>query len=142
MHIDRASQSDLQAALTVCEQQHAAFVKQGLSLDITRGKPSSAQLDLSNGLLDAVDPAAVKSGSDLRNYGVLAGMPEAQQLFGDFLGVASDECAKRVFVGGNSSLTLMHYTIWFCYHLGLINPALPWKTEAEQTGKPTKILCP
>lgn len=142
MHIDTAAQSDLEQALRDCEQRHTDFLEQNLSLDITRGKPAAAQLDLSNSLLDAIPASSVVSGVDLRNYGVLDGLPAAKTLFGSFLGIAEQDAQRSVFVGGNSSLTLMHYSIWFSYHLGLINPAQSWRAEAEQTGKPTKILCP
>ena len=55
MHIDQASTVELSQRLNELEQQHQAFINLQLTLDLTRGKPSSAQLDLANGLLDAVN---------------------------------------------------------------------------------------
>jgi DNA-binding transcriptional MocR family regulator len=102
-----------------------------LSLDMTRGKPCSAQLDLSLGLLEVHDYRAA-DGTDCRNYGVVEGLPEARKLFAELLEVESAE----VIVGGNSSLALMHDSIV----LGLLKgmpDAPPWKSLPA-----VKFLCP
>ncbi len=87
---------------------HAEQVRRGLSLDMTRGKPCPEQLDLANGLLTCISVADVREAmGDIRNYGGIDGIPEAKALFGDYMGVGSEE----VIVGGNSSLALMHDSI-------------------------------
>lgn len=106
----------------------------GLSLDLTRGKPSPEQLDLSNGLLtlpglDYVD----SSGVDSRNYGGLDGLPEMKKLFADILEVDPQE----IIVGGNSSLTLMANCLsWACL-FGFPESDAPWIQENNR-----KFICP
>ena len=78
----------------------------GLKLDMSRGKPCSQQLDLSNEML-AIQAFKTEDGADARNYGSFEGIPEARRLFGELLGV----CPQQVLVGGNSSLNLMFEVI-------------------------------
>lgn len=106
---------------------------QGLALDLTRGKPSPEQLDLAQPLLDLLgEVTRTASGTDCRNYGVLEGLPEARELFADFLRVRSDE----VFVQGNSSLRLMHDLLAWSLLVGTSDGG-PWVLEG-----PTTFLCP
>jgi hypothetical protein len=78
-------------------------------LDLTRGKPSDDQLDLSNELLAALDVGAYRKRTnvDCRNYGGLEGLPEARALFGELLEIKPEQ----VIIGCNSSLALMHETL-------------------------------
>ena len=143
MHIDQATPAELQTALAELEQQHKHFIDQNVQLDLTRGKPSTAQLDLSNPLNNILgDSTHDDTGTDLRNYGVLDGIAAAKKLFGSILGVSDSDSSSRVFVGGNSSLSLMHYSLWFSYHLGLQANATSWRDEEQASGSKTKILCP
>ena len=143
MHIDQASTVELSQRLNELEQQHQAFIDLQLTLDLTRGKPSSAQLDLANGLLDAVNADNFNNDHnvDPRNYGVLDGLPAAKDLFGSILSVTEADIQQRVFVGGNSSLTLMHYTVWFAYHFGLKTGDQAWTSQVTD-GEAIKMLCP
>ena len=143
LHIDQASTVELRQRLNELEQQHQAFIDLQLTLDLTRGKPSSAQLDLANGLLDAVNADNFNNDHniDLRNYGVLDGLPAAKDLFGSILSVTEADIQQRVFVGGNSSLTLMHYTVWFAYHFGLKTGDQAWTSQVAD-GETIKMLCP
>ena len=78
----------------------------GLKLDMSRGKPSPEQLDLSMGMLDSLkstDSMILENGMDARNYGQLEGIPEARRLFAELMGISEDE----VFLCGNSSLNMM-----------------------------------
>lgn len=129
--LDRAT---LQQMLQDARSRHDSFCKAGLALDLTRGKPAAAQLDLSNrldGMLQGDFKAA--DGSDVRNYGGLRGLPEAREL-GSWL---LDMPAGQVLAGGNSSLTLMYLFVETAHLFGLGDvPA--WRDSA---GKP-KVLCP
>ena len=117
------------------ETRLANFKAQGLALDMTRGKPAPEQLDLAVGLLDLPGKGDFKSaaGIDTRNYGGLEGLPEMRTLFGEILGVP----AQQTLVGGNSSLTLMHDTVWRALSFGVPGGKGPWQSEA-----PIKFICP
>jgi aspartate/methionine/tyrosine aminotransferase len=105
-----------------------------LSLDMTRGKPSPEQLDLSDDLLNAVQAGDTtgEDGTDLRNYGGLAGIPEARRLFAEFLGTKP----AQVIIGGNSSLTMMWDVLSNAMSFGMPDGDGPWR---EQT---PKFICP
>ena len=95
-----------EALLAEFEEARAA----GLDLNMARGKPGSEQLDLVMPMLDVLDSRAsflAEDGTDVRNYGGLAGLPEARRLMGSLVGAAPEQTV----VGGNSSLTLMHDTV-------------------------------
>jgi DNA-binding transcriptional MocR family regulator len=113
--------------------RYEAFKARKLGLDMTRGKPCAAQLDLSLGLLDCLGrDYAAADGTDCRNYGQVEGIPEARALFAELLQVEP----VNVVVGGNSSLALMHDTIV----QGLLTgwpDAPPWRA-----GGGVKFLCP
>ena len=96
----------------------------GLKLDMSRGKPGKAQLDLVSDILTVLtDPAdCIVDGTDVRNYGILAGLPAAKALFADVLGCKPEEC----FIGGTASLTLMYDTIAKAYTHGLLHSEKPW----------------
>ena len=143
MHIDQASTVELSRRLSELEQQHQAFIDLQLTLDLTRGKPSSAQLDLANGLLGAVNADNFNNDHNIdpRNYGMLDGLPAAKDLFGSILSVNEADIQQRVFVGGNSSLTLMHYIVWFALHFGLKAGDQAWASQVADGGS-IKMLCP
>ena len=108
---------------------------QNLKLNMARGKPGKAQLDLVSDLLTILtDPAqCAPSGFDVRNYGELSGIPEAKALFAELLGCRPEE----TFIGGNASLSLMYDTIAKAYTHGLLHSPAPWaKLDC------VKWLCP
>ncbi len=114
----RARQSELQAIFD-------RYVDTGLKLDLTRGKPAAEQLDLSNDLDGILEGFyLLQDGTDVRNYGGILGIPEAQQLGAGFMGARPEQ----VMVGGNSSLNLMYQYI---EHM-----MSTWGAE------PIKFLCP
>jgi len=117
------------------QKRYAAFCKRGLSLDITRGKPSPEQLDLSQGLLAALgeDKIYAENGADCRNYGGLDGLPEARELFAAYMGVEPEE----IVVGGNSSLNLMYDTFMRALVHGVDQDCGPWSRQPA-----LKFLCP
>ena len=128
--------SALQAASPELERRYAQFRDQRLSLDMTRGKPSAEQLDLSNGLLTNLRAEDYKAadGTDARNYGVPDGLPEAKALFAEFLEVSPAE----VLLGDNASLTLMHDAIARALSHGVPGGEGPWSRAASTP----KFLCP
>lgn len=134
MYVDQASKEQLQALLADLESQYAQLKAAKLSLDLTRGKPSSAQLDLSNSM-DTVLQGNFRGsdGTDTRNYGGLDGLPEAKALFSQMLGVKPEE----TLIGGNASLTLMFQTLNFAHNFGVRGPASAWNKEGR-----IKFLCP
>ena len=112
-----------------------AWKAKGLKLNMARGKPGRAQLELVSDLLTVLsDPAeCVDEGVEVRNYGELSGVPSAKALFAEILGCRSEQ----VFVGGNSSLQLMYDTIAKAYTNGLLHSERPWCGEEH-----IKWLCP
>ena len=125
----------LREEMKICRAAFDALKARGLKLDMSRGKPGKEQLDLVSDILTVLtDPAdCIENGTDVRNYGVLAGLPAAKALFAEILGCRSEEC----FIGGSSSLTLMYDTVSKAYTHGLLHSEKPWcKLDT------VKFLCP
>lgn len=112
------------------KEQFEGFKAMGLSLDMSRGKPSKEQLDLSMDMLKPID--YVENGFDLRNYGILDGIPSCKQLFADLLEVD----AKNIIIGPSASLNLMYDYICQCVTEGALG-STPWCKLDE-----VKFLCP
>ncbi len=106
-----------------------------LQLDMSRGKPSPSQLDVSLGLMDALNSNSVlksEDGTDCRNYGVLDGIPEAKKLMADMMGTTAD----HIIIFGNASLTIMYDSISRSYTHGVLG-STPWCKLDK-----VKFLCP
>lgn len=105
----------------------------GLNIDMSRGKPGSDQLDISNDMFNVFNDGNFKTeaGFDVRNYGLLQGIPECQKLFAELLEVKQE----MVIVGGNSSLSLMYDYVSQCMFLGA--GFTPWSKQGT-----VKFLCP
>lgn len=117
------------------EAEYCKIKSQGLALDMSRGKPSAEQLDLSMGLLDAVNSKTVavsENGTDVRNYGVMDGIPEAKRLIAEMI----DAKPENVIVYGNSSLNIMYDQIARAELFGICGNT-PW-SKLEKV----KFLCP
>ncbi len=114
-------------------EAYEGYKQQKLSLDMSRGKPCTEQLELSMGLLECNDNY-MDQGIDVRNYGVLPGIPSARRLFASVLQVSSKE---QVLVGGNSSLSLMYYLVDLGWRKGYPESPRPWSQEEK-----VKFLCP
>jgi DNA-binding transcriptional MocR family regulator len=115
--------------------RYRAFQEKGLTLDMTRGKPSPEQLDLSMGMLggDINRQYRSHSGVDCRNYGGVDGINEAKTLFADYLDVADNE----IIVGDSASLKMMHDAIIGGLVYGMVDSDAPWGKRAK-----VKFLCP
>ena len=127
------SAEDLATFLAEKREEYAALQARGLKLDLTRGKPSSAQLDLSNDLLSLPTAMKDRAGTDIRNYGGLEGLTELREIFAELLEVDVDQ----VVCGGSSSLTLMHQVLVDLLLHGGPGSERPWKDEPV-----VKFVCP
>ena len=121
---------------TLLEQQQAAYAElkaRGLKLDLTRGKPSAAQLDLSDELLNLPRGFKDSTGTDVRNYGGLAGLAELREMFAELLWVEPEQ----VIAGGNSSLMMMRDCLIFMMLFGARDSDRAWSKENT-----IKFICP
>lgn len=106
------------------EEEYAGYKAKGLKLNMARGKPAAAQLDLSMPMLDILSSDAdYKSadGTDCRNYGVVDGLPEAKEFMASML----DDEAENVIVFGNASLNIMYDAVARCWMFGTLG-STPW----------------
>ena len=135
MQLDQASTEQLREWESALSAQYDEFKAAGLNLDLTRGKPSSEQLSLSDAILDVLGhDLSNETNTDLRNYGGLDGIAECKRLFAPVLGVSTDE----ILIGGNSSLTLMYFAAMFATHMGFGELGKAW----NHGGQAVKFLCP
>lgn len=127
------SREELLKELDSVMKEYDQLKAEGLNIDMSRGKPGADQLDISDGMNDVFKDGNFKceSGLDVRNYGILDGIPECKKLFADLLEVKPE----NVIIGGNSSLTLMFDFVSQCMYNGV--GFTPW----AQQGK-VKFLCP
>ena len=129
------SREELSTLKDKLEQEYKEVKELGLKLDMSRGKPSKTQLDLSMGMLDTVNSESnmdCEDGTDCRNYGVLTGIPEIRRLMADMAGVSE----KNVIVYGNSSLNIMFDTVSRSMTHGVMG-STPWAKLDK-----VKFLCP
>lgn len=123
------SREELLSEKASLEERYNEFKARGLKLDMSRGKPCKEQLDLSVALNDVKD--YVSDGVDVRNYGMLDGIPSCKKLFADLMGVKPE----NVIVGPTSSLNLMFDYVSQCYTHGA--GSTPWCKLDK-----VKFLCP
>ena len=128
------NKEELKAEYDVLNKQYKEYQYQALSLNMSRGKPSPAQLDLSMEMMDVLSSDSDLScddGMDCRNYGVLGGIPEAKELLADILEVNPD----NIIIFGNSSLNVMFDFISRSYSKGVMGNT-PWCKLPE-----VKFIC-
>ena len=135
MQYNDMSKEELLALKESLNKEYAEAKAKGLALDMSRGKPSAKQLDVSLGLLDTINSSSdlkTLDGTDCRNYGVLDGIPEAKKLMADMMGTTPD----HVIVYGNASLNIMFDQISRAYTHGILGNT-PWCKLDK-----VKFLCP
>ncbi len=134
MDLTKAEHDAVQSHNAAATSRFEGLRGRNLSLDMTRGKPSAEQLSLADEMLTLVGPGSTdgEDGTDLRNYGGLAGIPEARRLFAELL----ETTPEHVIVGGNSSLTMMWEVLANAMMFGMPGGDGPWRDQAP------KFLCP
>lgn len=118
------SKTELEELLVQLKAEYKKMQAKDLRLDMSRGKPSLEQLDLSMGLMDVLNSDSdlrCEDGTDCRNYGVLDGIKEVKELMGDMMEVPYD----NLIIYGNSSLNIMYDTISRSYTHGVMGNT-PW----------------
>ncbi len=136
MNIYEMNKSELSDFKSSVQKEYDYFKSLNLNLDMSRGKPGKDQLDISLPLLNALtadNSMLCENGLDVRNYGILDGIPEAKRLFSKYLGVTEDE----IIIGGNSSLNLMYDAIARAMLYGVVGSEKPWCKYDK-----IKFLCP
>lgn len=136
--MDKYSEYSKEELLALKKELEASFEEKkalNLQLDMSRGKPSTSQLDVSQPILDVLNSNSTltaSDGIDCRNYGGLDGIPEAKQLMSEMMGTAPE----HVIIYGNASLTIMYDSISRSYTHGVLGHT-PWcKLDS------VKFLCP
>ena len=135
MNYTALSQDEKKALLAELKEKYNEFKARDLSLNMARGKPSVAQLNLCMGMMDVLSSDSdltCDDGTDCRNYGVLDGIQEAKQLLGDMMEVPAD----NIIIYGNSSLNVMYDTVSRCMTHGVMGHT-PWGKFPV-----VKFLCP
>ncbi|MDO5422338.1 MAG: aminotransferase [Eubacteriales bacterium] len=130
------SKEELLQEKTALEAKFEEIKARNLKLDMTRGKPSAAQLDLAMGMMDVLNSSTdlkCEAGVDCRNYGILDGIDEAKELLADMTEVSKD----NIIIYGNSSLNIMYDTVSRSVTHGVMG-STPW-CKLDQ---PVKFLCP
>ena len=114
------------------DKAYEEFKGMNLALDMSRGKPAPSQVDCANAMLKEMTDYHTKGGMDVRNYGVLEGIPDIRELFGELLDIPMDQ----IIIGGNASLNLMFDAMMRLYVFGTMGEK-PWG-QLEKV----KFLCP
>lgn len=134
MSFDDLSRDQIQALLDEQTAAYRVLQNSGLKLDLTRGKPSPEQLDLSSELLSLPGPDFKDAaGTDTRNYGGLTGLLELREIFAPIMQVP----VAQVVAGDNASLAMMHDNLVFALFHGVVDSEQPWGVEES-----VKFICP
>ena len=126
---------ELRSELAAVTAEYNKIKKGDRELNMARGKPNPSQLDLSMSMLaeSPSDLISTRKGTDVRNYGELAGVDECKEMFADLLGLKPE----NIIMGGQSSLNLMYDSIVRALLLGVYGGSQPWGKQGE-----LKFLCP
>ena len=129
------TREELLAERELVKARYEELKARGQSLNMARGKPSKAQLDMNGPMMDLLNSESdyTCDGIDARNYGNLEGLPSCRKLFAELLDVKPE----NIFIGGSASLQLMYDTIAKAYTHGRVNSPKPWARLDK-----VKWLCP
>ncbi|MBQ3327000.1 MAG: aminotransferase class I/II-fold pyridoxal phosphate-dependent enzyme, partial [Clostridia bacterium] len=130
------TREELTAEKERLQARYDKYMKQGLNLNMARGKPSIEQEEASIEMLDIINSRsnlATEEKQDILNYGNLMGLIEARRLFSEILGVP----VEKIVIGGNSSLNMMFDYLIQCFAMGSGEAYEPWVVQGG-----CKILCP
>ncbi len=132
LDLDQAARDELAQQV---RGEYEALKARNLNLDLTRGKPSSEQLDFSNELLELPgrENYTDSSGTDVRNYGNLKGIADIREIWGELIGVNPE----NLYAGDSSSLNIMFDLISWSYTFGNNDSERPWREEET-----VKWICP
>ena len=132
LNLDAAAREELAAK---AREEYETLKARNLDLDLTRGKPSSEQLDLSNDLLElpGKDNYVDAAGTDVRNYGNLKGIKDIREIWGELIGVPVD----NLYAEDSSSLNIMFDLISWSFIFGNNDSERPWREEET-----VKWICP
>lgn len=132
LDLDTAAREELAAKV---REEYETLKSRNLNLDLTRGKPSSEQLDLSNDLLELPGKGNYvdADGTDVRNYGNLKGIRDIREIWGELIGVP----VENLYAEDSSSLNIMFDLISWSYIFGNNDSERPWREEET-----VKWICP
>ena len=129
------TKEELEKELEYVREEYERYRLMDLHLDMSRGKPCKEQLDLSMGMMDALNSSvdlSCEDGTDCRNYGVIDGIEEAKVLIGDMM----ENNPENIIIYGNSSLNVMYDTVSRAMTHGILGNT-PWCKLDK-----VKFLCP
>lgn len=130
MLLTEMNKTQLEEFKAKTEKEYNDFKSKDLKLDMSRGKPGFDQLDLTLPMMDILDSKSdmkCENSMDVRNYGILDGIPEAKTMFSKMLGVSENE----IIVGGNSSLNMMYDSVARALLYGVVGSEKPWCKEEK-----------
>ncbi len=136
MNYSSMSRQELVSEKERLEREYSEYVKQGLNINMTRGKPCTEQLDITEGMLSVMqknEDCFTDKGFDCRNYGLVDGLDDAKRMFSPIIGVPWEQ----IIVGGNSSLNLMYDAMARYMLYGVCGGNGPWVKQDK-----VKFLCP
>ncbi len=136
MSYSNLTKEELKALKSQLESEYTSYVDRGLSLDMSRGKPCTEQLNISDGLLKVLSDRAdciSNAGFDCRNYGILDGIAECKEMMSKLMQVSPEQ----VMIGGNSSLNMMFDSIACMMTTPIAEGCEPWFNVKDR-----KFLCP
>lgn len=136
MKYSQLAKNELENELKALNIEYERIKAQGKKLDLSRGKPDTEQLSLSDGMLSVIKDGSdcfTEGGFDCRNYGLFDGIPEAKKMFSDLLSIPEN----YIFIGGSSSLNLMYDALSRAMLYGVYGSDRAWCKEEK-----VKFLCP
>ncbi len=130
------TRAELENEKQLLQNEYNEYAKQKLNINMTRGKPCTEQLDITEGMLGVMsknEDCFTDKGFDCRNYGLVDGIDDAKKMFSPIIGVP----CEQIIIGGNSSLNLMYDAMARCMLYGVAGGNGAWVKQGK-----VKFLCP